>query len=180
LPPSSFTHTIGDARSGTYAFERRSYAAVYALIVLATLATAVAGSMASLSAPSVYAQLTSPTWAPPAWLFGPVWTLLYCMMALAAVWAVRNSDGRPITPMLLLYGAQLVANGLWSWLFFRWQLGAAAFVDSAVMLLLIAATAFAFWRVRRIAGALMLPYLAWVTFATALSYAMWRLNPSVL
>ena len=101
-------------------------------------------------------------------------------MALAAVLAVRNSKSRPIAPMLALYGAQLVANGLWSWLFFHWHLGAAAFVDSAIMLLLIAATTLAFWRVRRVAGLLMLPYLAWVTFATALSYTMWRLNPGVL
>lgn len=180
MATTSFTHVIGDGPSLNYAATPRSNAAAYAAIVAATLATAVVGSLASLNAPDFYAQLTSPAWAPPAWLFGPAWTLVFTMMALAAVLAVRNSRSRPITPVLALYGAQLVANGLWSWLFFHWHLGAAAFVDSAIMLLLIAATTLAFWRVRRVAGLLMLPYLAWVTFATALSYTMWRLNPSVL
>lgn len=180
MPTTSSTRVIGDSRSTQYGVTPRSNALVIAAIIVATLVTAVAGSLASVSAPDFYAQLSSPAWAPPAWLFGPVWTLLFCMMALAAVLAVRNSKARPIAPMLALYVAQLIANGLWSWLFFHWQLGAAAFTDSLLMMLLIAATTFAFWRVRRVAGVLMLPYLAWVSFATALSYTLWRLNPGVL
>lgn len=177
---SSYAHTIGDSRTFRYAAAPKSDAPVFAAIIVATLATAIVGSMATLNAPAFYAQLSRPSWAPPAWLFGPVWSVLYCMMVLAAVLAVRNRDVRPTSPMLLLYAAQLVANGLWSWLFFHWHLGAAAFADSMVMFALIAATALAFWGVRRVAGLLMLPYLAWVAFATALSYAMWQLNPAML
>lgn len=153
---------------------------VLMVIVAATLLTAVGGSFASLNAPEFYKQLAQPTWAPPAWLFGPVWTLLFIMMA-ASAWLVVK--GRPLSSSrteLTLYGAQLVFNGLWSWLFFRWQMGAAAFADVLILLLLVALTTRAFYRVKPVAGWLMLPYLAWVTFASALTYSMWQGNPGWL
>ena len=76
--------------------------------------------------------------------------------------------------------AQLALNALWTWLFFVWHLGALAFVDIVLLWPLILATLLAFWRVRPLAGALLLPYLAWVSFAAMLNFAMWRLNPAVL
>ena len=76
--------------------------------------------------------------------------------------------------------AQLAVNALWTWLFFVWHLGTLAFVDIELLWLLILATLLAFWRVRPLAGALLLPYLAWVSFAAMLNFAMWRLNPAVL
>ena len=76
--------------------------------------------------------------------------------------------------------AQLALNALWTWLFFVWHLGALALVDIVLLWLLILATLLAFWRVRPLAGALLLPYLAWVSFAAMLNFAMWRLNPAVL
>lgn len=153
---------------------------VLTAIVAATLLAAVAGSLASLNAPDFYRQLVQPAWAPPAWLFGPVWTLLFLMMA-ASAWLVVK--GRPLSSsrtQLTLYGAQLVFNGLWSWLFFRWQLGAAAFADVLVLLVLVALMARTFYRVQPLAGWLMLPYLAWVAFASALTYSVWQGNPGVL
>jgi tryptophan-rich sensory protein len=138
------------------------------------------GAAASAGAAGFYGQLTRPPWAPPAWLFGPVWTVLYVMMAVAAwlVWRERGFAGARAA--LSLYGAQLVANALWSWLFFAWRLGALALGEIVLLWLLVAATIAAFWRVRPLAGALLVPYLAWVTFAAALTFSLWRLNPALL
>ena len=142
--------------------------------------TAFIGAVASINAPTFYGQLMQPEWAPPAWLFGPVWTTLFIMMAVAAwlVWR-RGGFGTQRTP-LILFLVQLVFNGLWSWLFFAWQLGGPAFADIVILWLLIAATIATFWRTSPLAGALMVPYLAWVSFAGVLNYTVWQLNPQVL
>lgn len=149
------------------------------LLVLCFL-TAFLGAVASINAPAFYGQLTQPDWAPPAWLFGPVWTTLYTMMAVAA-WLVWRRGGFGVQRRpLVLFLAQLVFNGLWSWLFFAWQLGGPAFADIVLLWLLIAATIAAFWRTSPLAGLLLIPYLAWVSFAGALNYMLWRINPQVL
>jgi benzodiazapine receptor len=146
----------------------------------APLAAAGLGAWASADAGTFYAELVRPAWAPPAWLFGPVWTLLYALMALAAwlVWRRGGSAGTRVA--LTLFVAQLVANALWSWLFFGWQLGALAFAEVLVLWALIVATVVAFQRVHVVAAALLYPYLAWTTFACALTFAVWRLNPTIL
>ena len=112
-----------------------------------------------------------------AWLFAPVWTTLYALMGIAAwrVWR-RAGFGVPLSLFLI----QLALNALWSWLFFAWRMGAAAFAEVVLLWLLIAATLVAFSRVDRLAGALLVPYLAWVSFAAILTYAVWRANPQVL
>lgn len=145
-----------------------------------TFAAAAVGGFASSQAGSFYADLARPSWAPPGWLFGPVWTLLYALMAIA-VWLVWRSGGfRSAGSALTLYLLQLAANAMWTWLFFAWRQGGFAFAEILVLWALIAATILAFWRVSRIAGVLLLPYLAWVSFAAALTYATWTLNPGVL
>ncbi len=143
-------------------------------------AAAAIGAVASVQASSFYGHLAQPSWAPPAWVFGPVWTLLYLLMGLAAwwVWRVRGFRGAPAA--LGLFLAQLAANALWSWLFFAWHRGAMAFGEILVLDALLLATVIAFWRVRAVAGALLLPYLAWVAFATALCFAIWQRNPGWL
>ncbi|WP_279222904.1 TspO/MBR family protein [Stutzerimonas kunmingensis] len=148
--------------------------------LLVTFVAAALGAWASQDAPAFYAQLDKPSWAPPAGVFGPAWTALYLMMALAAwlVWRVRGFRTAPRT--LGLYLVQLAANALWSWLFFGWHLGAAAFVEVLVLWALIAATIAAFWKVKKFAALLLVPYLAWVTFASALTYACWTRNPGML
>jgi translocator protein len=123
-----------------------------------------------------YAQLAKPAWTPPDWVFGPVWTLLYTMMAVAAwlVWRQRGFAGTERA--MTLYGAQLVLNAAWSWIFFgRQQIGVAA-IEIVALWVVIAATIVAFWRIRPLAGALLVPYLVWVSFAAALNFAIWRLN----
>ena len=148
--------------------------------LLLTLGAGGIGALGSMDAATFYEQLSRPAWAPPGSVFGPVWTALYVLMAVAAwlVWRVRGFDAAPRT--LALYIAQLIANAAWSWLFFAWQSGSAAFVEVILLWLLIVATLIAFWRVRRLAGILLLPYLAWVSFATLLTYACWQRNPQLL
>lgn len=145
-----------------------------------TFAAAALGARASLRAGAFYGQLARPDWAPPAWLFGPVWTVLYVLMGLAA-WLVWREQGfRGARAAFALYLVQLAANALWTWLFFAWRMGGPAFVEILVLWGLILATTLAFWRARPLAGLLLLPYLAWVTFAAALCHATWRANPALL
>ncbi|WP_049458083.1 TspO/MBR family protein [Stenotrophomonas maltophilia] len=145
-----------------------------------TFAAAALGAWASTSAASFYASLTLPAWAPPAGVFGPVWTLLYAMMAVAAWLVWRERGWRGARPALTLYLLQLAVNALWSWLFFGWKLGALAFADILVLIVLVCATIFGFLRIQRAAAVLLLPYLAWISFASALNFAVWRANPGVL
>ena len=148
--------------------------------LLLTFAAAAIGGFASASAGSFYAQLVRPTWAPPGWLFGPVWSALYLLMGLSAwlVWRLHGWQGA--RSALMLFVAQLAVNALWTWLFFVWQHGAAAFVEIIVLWALIVATVILFYRLHRLAALLLLPYLAWVSFACALTYATWQLNPALL
>lgn len=146
--------------------------------LLAAFAAGAVGAVASVNAVSFYAQLSKPSWAPPAWVFGPVWSALYLLMGVAA-WLVWRSPGSKGVA-LGLFGAQLAANALWSWLFFAWHRGALAAVEVLVLLALIVATVVAFWRTSRLASLLLGPYLLWVGFASVLTWAVWRSNPGLL
>lgn len=141
---------------------------------------AAIGAAASIQAGTFYAQIIRPEWAPPAALFGPVWTVLYALMGVSA-WLVWREGGYRAARMALgLFLIQLAVNALWSWLFFGWRLGALAFADIILLLVLIVATLMAFWRIRPLAGALLVPYLLWVSFASVLNYSIWQLNPQIL
>lgn len=150
-----------------------------AWLAVSFIAAAI-GSAASIQAGSFYTQLVRPEWAPPPDVFGPVWSVLYAVMGIAA-WLVWRVGGfRAARTALTLFLLQLAVNALWSWLFFGWHLGGVAFADIAMLWVLIVATLVAFWRVRPLAGVLLVPYLLWVSFALALNYAVWQLNPQVL
>jgi translocator protein len=148
--------------------------------LLVCFAAAAIGGAASARAAPFYAELQRPAWAPPGWLFGPVWTVLYTMQAIAAwlVWRARGFAGARAA--LGLFLLQLVANALWTWLFFAWRQGALAFAEILVLWALIACTMVAFHRWNRTAALLLLPYLLWVTFASALTYSIWQRNPQIL
>jgi tryptophan-rich sensory protein len=143
-------------------------------------AASAVGAIASIQAQSFYGQLVQPAWAPPPAVFGPVWTLLYTLMAIAAWLVWRNGGFRNHRLALSLFLVQLAFNALWSWLFFAWHLGALAFADILLLWILIVATLLSFWRKRPLAGALLVPYLLWVSFAAALNYSLWQLNPQIL
>jgi len=147
---------------------------------LVTFLAAALGARASISASSFYADLALPTWAPPASLFGQVWSALYALMALAAVLVWRERGWRAAASALTLYLLQLGLNTLWSWLFFAWKQGGLAFADILLLLVLIVATLVAFWRIHKVAACMLLPYLAWVGFASVLNYAVWQANPGLL
>ena len=145
-----------------------------------TFIAASIGGVASINAGSFYTQLVRPEWAPPSSWLGPVWTVLYALMGIAA-WLVWRADGfREARGALALFLLQLAPNALWSWLFFGWHRGALAFADILLLWVLIIVTLIAFWRVRALAGVLLIPYLLWVSFASALNYAVWQLNAQSL
>jgi len=147
---------------------------------LLTFAAGAVGAVGSANSSTFYASLVRPTWAPPAWLFGPVWTTLYALMAVSA-WLVWRTRGfAHARAALTLYIAQLVANAAWSWLFFALHRGGLAFAEILVLWGLLVATVVAFRRISGLAAILLYPYLAWVTFASALTLAVWRLNPGLL
>ncbi len=145
-----------------------------------TFIAAALGSTASIEASAFYAELVQPTWSPPAWLFGPVWTSLFTLMAIAAALVWRSGGFRAHGTALGLYVGQLVLNALWSWLFFAWHLGGIAFLEVVLLWLAIAATMVLFWRARPLAGLLLVPYLLWVAFAAVLNFTLWQLNPELL
>jgi translocator protein len=148
--------------------------------LLLSFAAAGFGALASVTAGTFYQQLLRPEWAPPASVFGPVWSVLYLLMGIAAWLVWRQRGFRESGMALWLFVAQLTVNALWTWLFFSWHNGAWASYEILILWVLLLCTVIAFWRVCSLAGALLLPYLAWVTFATILCFAIWRLNPVAL
>jgi len=148
--------------------------------LFAVFAAAAVGGFASASAGDFYSELVRPSWAPPGWLFGPVWSVLYALMGFSAwvVWRARGFSGA--RGALGLFVVQLAVNALWTWLFFAWRLGFVAFVEIVLLWLLIVANIVLFSRVSKFAASLLVPYLAWVSFACALTFATWRINPGLL
>lgn len=139
-------------------------------------AVALAGSTATLpNIPPWYAGLAKPSFTPPNAVFGPVWTVLYIMMAVA-VWRVGLTSGQSRRRAIGWFVLQLVLNALWSPVFFGLHAPLSGLVIILALLAALAATTVAFWRIDRVAGLLLAPYLAWVCYATALNAAIVTLN----
>ena len=155
---------------------RRDLISLGGFIVLCFAVAAAGGAVTSTSVGTWYAGLAKPSFNPPDWLFGPVWTTLYVMIAIAGwrVWCRRGQAGAKLA--LGAWGVQLALNLAWSFLFFGGRLIGAALVEIGVLLAAIVITAVLFWRIDRIAGALLIPYVAWVSFATLLNASLWWLN----
>ena len=124
-----------------------------------------------------YASLAKPAWNPPNWIFAPVWTVLYTLMAVAAWLVWRRAGFRGAAAALILFLSQLVLNALWSYFFFGLHRPDIALLDIVVLFAAILVVAALFWRQDWRAGALMIPYALWVGFASCLNFALWRLNP---
>ena len=124
-----------------------------------------------------YAALNKPAWNPPGWVFGPVWSALYTMMAVAAWLVWRQAGFTAARGPLLAFLAQLALNAAWTPLFFGLHWPGVAFAEIILLWSAIAWTIAAFWRVHRAAAWLLAPYLAWVSFAAVLNATLWRLNP---
>jgi tryptophan-rich sensory protein len=146
-------------------------------IVIPLAVGAVSGAATAEGVSTWYPTLVKPPFNPPAWIFGPVWTVLYIMMGVAVfvVWQRGwGSDG--VRAAVTAFAIQLALNALWSILFFGLRSPGLALIEIAVLWLAIAATVVLFWRVATVAGALMVPYLLWVSFATVLNASIWWLN----
>lgn len=123
-----------------------------------------------------YAQLQKPEWNPPAWVFAPIWSTLYVMMAVSAWLVWRDGGWRKQGRTLGLFLVQWLLNALWTPLFFGMHLTGVALFEITLLWVVLAATLWTFWRVNKLAGALLVPYLAWVSVATVLNFTIWRLN----
>jgi benzodiazapine receptor len=155
----------------------RQWIGLAGFIAICLLAGALGGWVTSQSVVDWYPTLNKPAWNPPAWVFAPVWTTLYVMMAVAAwlVWK-ETPRGSGVRLALALFFVQLSLNCLWSFVFFGAHSPGWAFVDIIVLLSALAATTGMFFKHSRLAGTLMLPYLAWVSFAAFLNFTIWQLN----
>jgi tryptophan-rich sensory protein len=136
----------------------------------------ISGRFTASSVGTWYVGLNKPTWTPPGWVFGPVWTALYISMGVAAwiVWRERSSSFAHAA--LWMFGLQLALNGLWSFVFFGLRQPGWGLVDIGLLWASLAATTFLFFRVNSTAGLLLVPYLLWVSFASMLNYSIWRMN----
>jgi translocator protein len=144
-----------------------------AFVVLCFGVSTLGGRAAASAVAEWYLDLRKPSWTPPGWVFGPVWALLYPLVAVAGWLAWREGRTR-FGP--LVYLLQLALNAAWPWFFFGQQRIDLALACVVALWLAILATVVAFWRVSRMAAVMLLPYLAWVGFAAALNHAIWRLN----
>ena len=152
---------------------RRDVLGLVAFVLLCFGTAALARSATVASVREWYPALRKPPWTPPNWLFGPVWTLLYGMMAIAGWLAWRDERTKATTLVFLL---QLLLNGAWTWIFFGARRPALAFACIVALWLSILGTIAASWKISRMAVVLLVPYLAWVTFAAALNLSVARLN----
>jgi tryptophan-rich sensory protein len=154
----------------------RQAAWLLGLVAVCFAAAAAGGTVTSTSVGVWYQTLKKPSWTPPDWLFGPVWTALYFLMALSAWLVWRRGGWRASRLSLGLFGLQLLLNVGWSAIFFGMSSPGWAFGEILVLLLAIAATAGSFWGQSATAALLFTPYLAWTTFAALLNFAIWRMN----
>jgi translocator protein len=154
----------------------RSALALVGFLAACFAVAAIGGWFTSQGMPEWYMSLEMPSWNPPSWLFGPVWTTLYAAMAVAAWLVWRESGFEGATPALTLFFVQLALNLAWSGIFFALQSPGWALLELVVLWFAILGTTVLFFRHSTLAGALMVPYLLWVTFAGALNAAIVRLN----
>jgi benzodiazapine receptor len=150
--------------------------ALAGFLVLCFAVAAAGGAVTATSVGSWYAALAKPPFNPPDWVFGPVWTTLYAMIAVAGWRVWRRRSERGAGSALIAWGVQLALNLAWSFIFFGARLIGAALADIVVLLAAIVLTAILSWRVDRLAGVLLMPYIAWVSFATVLNASLWKLN----
>jgi len=155
---------------------QRDIAGLLVFLVICFGVSVAGGAATASSVGTWYQALQKPPFNPPDWLFAPVWTVLYVMMAVAG-WRVWRKHGlRGARAAMALFGIQLALNLAWSFVFFGYRLIGAALIEIVVLLVAIVLTTILLWRRDRFAGVLFIPYAGWVAFATALNFALWQLN----
>lgn len=170
----SVTETLGRADDG----DGIDWAVLLGSVLVCELAGIVPSILTADEVATWYPTLAKPAFTPPSWVFGPVWTTLYLLMgvALYLVWQHKDEEGRLQQVALGVFAVQLVLNAGWTLVFFGSQEIFAGLVVIVALLAAIMGTMAAFWRIDRRAAALLVPYLLWVSFATALNFELWRLN----
>ena len=156
--------------------KRQEFAALAGFLILCLAVSGLGGLATSSSVGTWYQTLQKPSFNPPDWIFAPVWTTLYVLMAIAASRVWRRAGFSAGQNALLVFACQLGLNLAWSYLFFGLQRIDLALIEILALLIAIAINAVLFWRIDRLAGILLLPYLLWVAYATALNSALWLLN----
>lgn len=156
---------------------RFKIAALMGFLLVTFSAAAIGGYATTTSVSTWFLTLQKPSWNPPAWVLGPVWSVLYAAMAVAAwlVWMMKER-GAEVRPALTIYFVQLVFNAAWSVIFFGLRRPDLALFDIGLLWLAIAICTAMFYRISRSAGWLMLLYFAWASFASALNHSIWSLN----
>ena len=157
-------------------YSRRDIYALLVFVAAVFLTAAIGGLFTGPNVETMYQQIKRPDWAPPGWLFGPVWTILYIFIAVSG-WLVWI-NGKPCSRRLpmILYAAQLLLNGFWTLLYFQLRLPWLAFLDIAALFFIILASIFSFRKISFYASIMMIPYALWTGFAAWLNYSIVKLN----
>jgi translocator protein len=157
-------------------FNRESWLSLLPFVVVCFAAAGIGSFFTNASVKTWYTQLRRPEWTPPNWIFGPVWTGLYLMMAISAWLVWRGSSWASARFALILFAIQLVLNILWSIVFFGLRKVGPAFGEILLLWMMIIATAVAFYPLSLLAAWLLIPYIVWVVFASYLNFRIWQLN----
>ena len=152
----------------------------YVTLIICILLPLIIGSLSGLAnAGSIntwYAQLNKPSFNPPGYLFGPVWTVLYLLMGVSLYLVWKAPDGRMRDYALIIFGIQMILNFAWSFIFFYFRQAGWALVDIIVLWIFIVIMILIFYRISRVSALIQIPYLLWVSFATLLNASIWMLN----
>lgn len=148
------------------------------LLICIAIPLLIGGISGYLTADSIeiYKNLRQPSFSPPGWVFGPVWTVLYILMGYASYMVWKRKGQFEVSGALIYYGIQLVFNFFWPLIFFRFQLRGLAFLEILILLALIVITTVKFYKIDKYAAYMLFPYIGWVGFATILNYSVWILN----
>jgi len=157
-------------------FDRESWLSLLPFVVVCLAVAGVGGLFTNSSVKTWYPQLRRPEWTPPNWIFGPVWTTLYLMMAFSAWLVWRGSNWTAARLALMLFAIQLVLNMLWSAVFFGMRRIGPAFAEILLLWMMIIATTVAFYSLSLLAAWLLIPYIAWVGLASYLNFRIWQMN----
>ncbi|MEJ2354885.1 MAG: tryptophan-rich sensory protein [candidate division WOR-3 bacterium] len=150
---------------------------LFSSIIICQLAGIIGSIFTTPAIPTWYANINKPTFRPPNWVFAPVWTTLFLLMGIALflIWR-KGLNEKDIKIAIAVFAFQLVLNTLWSFLFFGLKSPFAAFIEIIFLWVAILASIILFFRISRLAGALLIPYILWVSFASILNFSIWRLN----
>lgn len=155
----------------------KNYLVGFIFIIVSNLVGSIGSLFTSPKIQSWYANINKPSFNPPNWIFGPVWTLLFSLLGIAFYLVVKNGVNKPgVKLAIIIFGVQFIFNILWSYLFFGLEKPLLALIDLVLLLISIFVMTFVFYRINHISAYLIIPYILWVSFAGVLNFYIWRLN----